>query len=200
MMRRQDLGHLLLEDAAVLLEKIFALHAVLAGEGAEHDHGVSAGEGHLLKTSCQNLASCRFVTVWSALPRYPSTRPTEIQKSACEIIGYLGIAGGHNTLEEGVGGVLKLHLDTAQSDLHALDVEIEEVKLDRLVGTEGLARADVGEERIANLASGTGNADGKGSLGHCFLQKQIRAKRSDTTRHKKNVLQPPSLPSVCLQG
>lgn len=40
-------AHLFLEDAAVLLEEVLALHAVLAGEGAEHDDDVSAGEGNL---------------------------------------------------------------------------------------------------------------------------------------------------------
>jgi len=39
--------YLLLEDAAVLLEKILALHTVLAGESTQHDHGIGTGEGGL---------------------------------------------------------------------------------------------------------------------------------------------------------
>jgi len=95
---------------------------------------------------------------------------------------HLGIAGGDNTLEEGVGGVLKLHLHTAQRDLHALNVKVEEVENDGLVGTEGLARADVGKERIANLASGTSDADGKGSLGH--VSAQTRNAEHENAKHK----------------
>ena len=85
---------------------------------------------------------------------------------------YLGITSGDNTLEKGVGGILELHLHSAERDLHALDAEVEEVELDRLVGTEGLSGAKVGQERIANLASSTSNADSEGSLCHYSCQRK----------------------------
>ena len=77
---------------------------------------------------------------------------------------YLGITSCDNTLEKGVGGILELHLDTAERDLHALDAEVEEVELDRLVGTERLAGAKVGQESIANLASSTSNQTVRGAF------------------------------------
>ena len=137
------LDHLLLEDTAVLLEEILALHTVLAGEGSEHDHGISAGEGNLSNENSDN---------------------------ACEnaLVGHLGVSGADDTLEEGVGGILELHLHSVEGGLNSLDVEIEEVELDGLVGTEGLARAQVGEESIANLASGSGDADSHNRLRHDF--------------------------------
>jgi hypothetical protein len=47
-----------------------------------------------------------------------------------------------------------------------LDVEVKEVKLDGLVRAEGLARADVGKERIADLAGSAGDAHRHRRLRH----------------------------------
>jgi len=71
-----DLWYLLLEDAAVLLKKILALHTVLAGESTQHDHGISAGEGGLHNNIASVLGLSCFVSNFVNQPYFPlNTEP-----------------------------------------------------------------------------------------------------------------------------
>lgn len=63
-----------------------------------------------------------------------------------------------------------------------LDVEVEEVEDHGLVRAEGLAGADVGEERIADLASSAGDAHADRSLRH-FAAAKSRVQRHTPDHH-----------------
>ncbi len=84
-----------------------------------------------------------------------------------------GVGGLDDALEEGEGAVVEFHGDTFEGLQGFFEGGFDELEDDGLVGAEHRAGGDAEEERVTDLAGGSGDGDANGS----FHRVEVRVKQ-----------------------